>query len=140
MDNCIFCKIIAGNIPSHKIFEDEDFVAFLDIKPNNLGHTLLVPKEHSKNIFDMSDNVLEKLGKHLQIIAQAVKDGAEATGVNITMNNGETAGQLIWHSHIHIIPRYSGDGIIPWHQKPDISQEDFIKMAERIRTRLKVNS
>ena len=131
--NCIFCKIVAGEIPSNKVWEDEDFVAFLDIKPNNLGHTLLVPKAHYKNIFDLPDNLLDKLGKRIQLVAKAVLAGAEAAGINVTMNNGETAGQLIWHAHIHLIPRYQGDGIKPWTQKENFSPDDFQEMTRKIK-------
>jgi histidine triad (HIT) family protein len=133
MENCIFCKIVAGEIPANKIFEDDDFIAFLDIKPNNLGHSLLVPKIHCKNIFDMPDEILAKLGKHIQIIAQAVLKGTEAKGINIGMNNGETAGQLIGHAHIHIIPRFPQDGLIHWSAKDGITQEELSKAAEAIK-------
>lgn len=131
--NCIFCKIIAGEIPADKIFEDDDFIAFLDIKPNNLGHTLLVPKAHHKNIFDLPDDLLAKLGKHIQIIASAVLKGTEATGVNVGMNNGATAGQLVWHAHIHLIPRFVGDGLVHWGHKDKFGPADFARMAEEIK-------
>jgi histidine triad (HIT) family protein len=131
--NCVFCKIVAGEIPAEKVFENEDFLAFLDIKPNNLGHTLLIPKTHCQNIFEMPDEILAKLGRHLQIIASAVLKGAEATGVNIGMNNGATAGQLVWHAHLHLIPRYVGDGLKHWNQKDGFTPEDFKQMAAKIR-------
>jgi len=134
--NCIFCKIIAGEIPANKVFEDDKFIAFLDIKPNNLGHTLLVPKNHHKNIFDLPNDLLEKLGKHIQIVAGAVLKGTEASGVNVGMNNGETAGQIIWHAHIHLIPRFSGDGLVHWKQKPDFGPDDFNRMAAKIKAQI----
>jgi len=134
--NCIFCKIIAGEICSNKVFEDDDFIAFLDIKPNNLGHTLLIPKEHYKNLFDLPDELLAKLGKHIQIIASGVLKGTEASGINIGMNNGKTAGQLVWHAHTHIIPRFSGDDLIHWKQKENFSPDDFKLIAEKIKANL----
>lgn len=131
--NCIFCKIIKGEIPSNKIYEDEDFVAILDIKPNNLGHSLVIPKDHHKNIFDLPDNLLAKLGKRIQIVADGVLKGTGASGVNVGMNNGVTAGQLIHHAHIHIIPRFQGDGLVHWQQKDEYTADDFKNTAEKIR-------
>lgn len=133
MDSCIFCKIVAGEIPANKVFENDDFIAFLDIKPNNLGHTLLVPKEHYKNLFDLPGNLLNKVGQPLQLVAKAVLKGTEASGINIGMNNGETAGQLVPHAHIHIIPRFSGDGLVHWKQKENFTPDDFKQVAEKIR-------
>lgn len=136
MENCIFCQIIAGEIPANKVYEDEDFIAFLNIKPNNLGHTLLVPKKHYKNIFDLPNKLLTKLGPHIQIIANAVLKGTGATGINVGMNNGETAGQLIWHAHIHIIPRHQNDGLVSWGHKDKLVSDDFKQMAEKIKANL----
>ncbi|MEK7478172.1 MAG: HIT family protein [Patescibacteria group bacterium] len=131
--DCIFCKIINGEIPSNKIYEDEDFIAILDIKPNNLGHALIIPKEHHKNIFDLPDNLLEKLGKKIQLVANGVLKGTDASGINVGMNNGFTAGQLIHHAHLHIIPRFQGDGLIHWQQKEEFTDDDFKAVAEKIR-------
>ena len=131
--NCIFCKIIAGEITANKVYEDDVFLAFLDIKPNNLGHTLLIPKDHHKNIFDLPEEILAQIGKRLQLVAKAVLKGTEASGVNLGMNNGETAGQLVWHAHIHIIPRFSNDGLIHWKQKETFTPDDFKQIAEKIK-------
>ncbi|MBI1999281.1 MAG: HIT domain-containing protein [Parcubacteria group bacterium] len=107
--NCVFCKIIRGELPAEKVYEDERAVAFLDIKPNNLGHVLLVPKEHARNIFDISEETLCKLVPPLKKISHAVKNATGASGINIAMNNELSAGQIIFHAHIHIIPRFEGD-------------------------------
>lgn len=139
IEQCVFCKIVAGEIPANKVFEDENFVAFLDIKPNNLGHTLLIPKKHYKNLFDLPDNLLEKLGKPLQLVAKGVLSGAQATGVNIGMNNGETAGQLVWHAHLHLIPRYKDDGLSHWQAKENITTTDFEEMAQKIKENINLN-
>ena len=132
--DCVFCKIINNEIPANKIYEDDNFLAFLDIKPNNLGHTLLIPKDHHKNIFDLPDEILSKLGKSIQTIATGVLKGTEASGINIAMNNGETAGQIVWHTHIHIIPRFANDKLNNPKPKEDFTAKDFSQMAEKIKT------
>jgi histidine triad (HIT) family protein len=131
--DCLFCKIVAGEIPAHKVYEDEDFVCFLDIGPVNLGHTLIVPREHCQNIFDMPLEIAEKLGPVIQKTARAVAKATEATGVNVGMNNGLTAGQLVHHAHVHIIPRFQGDGHVGWSNRKDVEQKDFEEMRERVK-------
>jgi histidine triad (HIT) family protein len=113
MENCIFCKIVKGEIPSEKIYEDEMVLAFLDAGPVNLGHTLVVPKKHFENIYDLEENTLAHLMKIVKKISIALKKFG-ADGVNITMNNDRAAGQVVFHSHIHIIPRLVGDNLPPW--------------------------
>ena len=132
MDDCLFCKIINGQIPSYKIYEDETFFAFLDIRPVNLGHALIATKKHFRNALDMPDDVLAKLGPVIKKIAEAVKKGAGADGLNVLWNNEGAAGQLIFHSHIHIIPRYNSDKFRHWRGKEGIPAEDFKKTAELI--------
>ena len=109
MNDCIFCKITKKEVPSEKVYEDENSYAFLDIKPNNPGHTLLIPKIHVRNIFDIPHNVLCSLMNPLQKISHAVKETMSASGINIIMNNEPSAGQIVFHAHIHIIPRFDGD-------------------------------
>lgn len=108
--NCLFCKIASGEIPAHKVYEDDQFLAFLDINPVNLGHTLLIPKTHAENLFELTEEILNRLGEQLQKVGQAVKEGTDADGLNIMMNNGTAAGQVIFHAHIHLIPRFQDDG------------------------------
>lgn len=131
MNDCLFCQIVAGKIPAEKIYEDEDFIAFLDIKPINLGHTLIVPKTHSRNLFDLPKDLLEKVGPMIQKIALAVKDGAGADGINIGWNNESAAGQLVFHAHIHVMPRFTNDGYEHWHGQ-DVTVEDLKTIAEKI--------
>ena len=108
-DDCIFCKIIEGDIPSHKVYEDENVLAFLDTNPVSKGHTLVVPKEHVENIHQadgmnyMWDAIVE--------VSNAVKNAFGAEGINIDQNNGELAGQEVFHLHFHITPRYDGSEI-----------------------------
>lgn len=102
----IFEKIIAGEIPCTKVFEDADTFAFLDIKPNSIGHTLIVPKHPYRNVFELSPKVSATLMQNVVKISTAIRDGLKCDGINISMNNGSIAGQIVFHAHIHIIPRY----------------------------------
>jgi histidine triad (HIT) family protein len=109
MNNCVFCKVIAREIPSTKIYEDDEVYALLDINPNAVGHTLVVPKKHFKNIFDSTEEALAQTIVQVKKIAGAIKEALDADGVNIAINNGQAAGQVVFHLHIHIIPRFNGD-------------------------------
>ena len=111
MPECIFCKIIRGELPSYKVCEDDKVMAFLDIRPVNAGHTLVAPKAHSQNVFDISPEDWAALTEVVRKLAIAIEKGVGADGVNIAMNNRESAGQLVPHTHVHIIPRFKGDGL-----------------------------
>ncbi|MCD5324969.1 MULTISPECIES: HIT family protein [Pontibacillus] len=104
--DCIFCKIRDGEIPSAKVYEDEDVYAFLDISQVTKGHTLVIPKEHVKNVYETSSDVAEKLFSRVPKIANAIKATYEPVGLNVLNNNEEAAGQSVFHLHIHLIPRY----------------------------------
>ncbi|MBX4215558.1 HIT family protein [Candidatus Parcubacteria bacterium] len=134
--NCLFCKIIKGESPSQKVYEDETAFAFLDILAIHPGHTLVVPKTHYKNIFDMPEAEFGALAGRSKKIAEAVRAGVGAEGVNITMNNEPAAGQLVPHAHLHIIPRYAKDGYKHWVGTPYEEGEDA-KTAEKIRNAIK---
>jgi len=111
--NCIFCKIVMGTIPSEKIYEDKVVLAFLDIEPVNIGHTLIIPKEHFENLYDLPEEMAGYIIKIAKKISAAIrKTGAEGTVVS--MNNGEHAGQTVFHSHTHIIPRFKTDKLPSW--------------------------
>lgn len=107
---CLFCKIISGEVPSSKVYEDELVYAFLDIAPSSSGHTLIMPKKHIERFNDMSPDDVASLFKAVNKIAKAVEKGVSADGSNIGLNNGKVAGQEVPHVHIHLIPRYEGDG------------------------------
>lgn len=109
--DCIFCKIIRGELPSYKVYEDEKTIAFLDIRPVNAGHTLVVPKNHSQNIFDIAANDWAAVSETVRKLSIAIEKSVQADGVNIAMNNREHAGQVVHHPHVHIIPRFKGDGL-----------------------------
>ncbi|HRY30787.1 MAG TPA: HIT family protein [Candidatus Paceibacterota bacterium] len=112
-EKTIFGKIIDGEIPCTKIYEDSETLAFLDVNPSHVGHTLVVPKKSYKNIFDLPDNEMANLMRVVKKIATAIKTGLSCDGVNVAMNNGEAAGQIVPHAHIHIIPRKTGDRGLP---------------------------
>lgn len=109
--DCLFCKIVAGEIPSNKVYEDERTYAFLDIAPVNPGHTLVIPKAHSHNIFDIQPEDWAAVAGTARKVAIAIEEALGADGVNIGMNNREHAGQVVFHPHVHVIPRHKGDGI-----------------------------
>lgn len=132
--NCIFCKIIQSKIPSHKVYEDEYSIAFLDIMPNNQGHTLVVPKEHYENIYVLPPETLARLSLSVQRISTAVKNAMDADGINVIMNNEVAAGQMVFHSHFHIIPRFQNDGFAHWPHTEYREGE-----AESVATKIKEN-
>lgn len=110
MDNCIFCKIANGEIPSSTIYEDDLFRVILDLSPASKGHALILPKKHMANIYEMDDTTAEKVFVLASRIAKAMKTALNCDGLNIVQNNGEIAGQTVFHFHMHIIPRYINDG------------------------------
>ena len=110
-DDCIFCRIVKGEIPSAKVYEDDNVYAFLDIAPVNKGHTLVVPKKHSRDLFEMDDRDACKVMEAIKKIAPAVKEGVKADGIIVSQSNGKAAGQVIMHAHFHIIPRFENDGL-----------------------------
>jgi histidine triad (HIT) family protein len=118
MMDCIFCKIVAGKIPSLKIYENDHVLSFLDIGPLADGHTLVIPKKHYTYLHEMPSEELAEIGKALPEIADAVMAATGAQGYNVLQNNGRCAGQLVDHVHFHIIPRIEGDGLgYRWNAK-----------------------
>ncbi len=132
--DCIFCKIIAGKVPSAKVHEDKDVVAFMDIGPVVRGHVLVVPRSHHENIMDVPAVVLEKVIMVVKKVAEAQKRGLKADGVNVAQANGSIAGQVVPHIHFHVIPRFEKDGH-SWGspQKKYDSGEEMEKFAQGIR-------
>lgn len=117
MEDCIFCKIIRREIPSTPVYEDEHVYAFLDIKPTNPGHTLVIPREHHANIYTTPDETLGHIVSTARMLAIAIKTAVKADGVNLIMNNDPAAGQLVLHTHLHIVPRFQADGFRHWTGK-----------------------
>ncbi|MDD5803725.1 HIT family protein [Blautia sp. HCP3S3_H10_1] len=115
MDNCIFCKIANGEIPAATLYEDEDFRVILDLGPASKGHALILPKTHAANIYEISDEMAAKAMILAKKMATKMTDALNCDGFNIVQNNGEQAGQTVFHFHMHLIPRYEGDKVgITW--------------------------
>ena len=107
-ENCIFCKIANGEIPSVTLYEDEDFRVILDLGPASKGHDLILPKNHYANLFEMPDEVAAKVLPIAKKVAAHLKETLQCDGINLVQNNGEVAGQTVHHFHMHVIPRYEG--------------------------------
>ncbi len=105
-DDCMFCKIAAGEIPSRKIYEDSDLIAIMDLNPTSKGHSLIIPKEHCTNIYDIDEDIAAKVMKTAKKLATKMTVALNCDGFNLLQNNGETAGQTMFHFHMHLIPRY----------------------------------
>ncbi|QCK61302.1 HIT family protein [Streptococcus pyogenes] len=112
MENCIFCSIIQGDIPSSKVYEDEQVLAFLDISQTTKGHTLVIPKQHVRNLLEMTAETASHLFARIPKITRAIQSATGATAMNIINNNEALAGQTVFHAHVHLVPRYNKeDGI-----------------------------
>ena len=136
MDNCIFCKIVKGDIPSSVVYEDDSFKAIMDISPASKGHVIIIAKEHAANIFELSDDMACKVFLVAKKIAKAVEMELGCDGVNILQNNGEVAGQTVFHFHMHVIPRYKDDSInIKWPQQ-ETNISDISELADKIASRI----
>ncbi|KGR90798.1 protein hit [Ureibacillus massiliensis 4400831 = CIP 108448 = CCUG 49529] len=139
MSDCIFCKIIDGSIPSTKVYEDDHVLAFMDVSPLTKGHTLLIPKQHVKDIFEMPEDVARNLYAVAPKIAGAIKSAFNPVGMNTLNNNGAFAGQTVFHYHLHFIPRYDEtDGLkMKWETKQSEFTFDVLgTVAEKIKENL----
>ncbi len=136
MESCLFCKIISGEIPCTKVYEDDTVLAFLDIHPVNIGHTLIVPKAHHTNLYDTEDSTLAHMATIAKKLSTTIKSALNADGINIEMNNDPVAGQIIFHTHLHIIPRFSGDGFAHWHGARGYNDNEASEVAQKIQTLL----
>jgi histidine triad (HIT) family protein len=131
--NCIFCRIILGEIPSTKIYEDVTTFAFMDINPGTRGHALVIPKQHAVDIHDVPPDVLGDMARTAQRVATAAKQHLGCGGVNLVQSSGAVAFQSVFHIHIHVIPRYEGDGVrLPWTPKPG-DKNEIADLAEKLR-------
>ncbi|HLR70088.1 MAG TPA: HIT family protein [Pseudogracilibacillus sp.] len=134
-DDCLFCKIIEGEIPSAKVYEDEHVYAFMDISQVTTGHTLIIPKVHTRNIYDTPPEVASELFARVPKIAQAIKKAYKPAGINLLNNNEAPAMQTVFHLHIHLIPRYGeDDGFnLKWVTRNDeFAIEDLQEIATNI--------
>jgi len=136
MNDCTFCKIIKKEIPADFIYENDKIVAFLDIHPNNPGHALVVPREHHADLLETPDDVLSDIISRMKKIAPAIMKAVGAQGFNTICNTKPAAGQVIFHTHFHIIPRFANDGLRPWPEK-HLSAEELKNVAQKIKAELK---
>ena len=132
-ENCIFCKIAAGEIPSETVYEDEQFRAILDLGPATPGHTLILPKEHFQDVTELGDEYAANVLKVAAKIGKAMKAGLGCQGFNLVQNNGEVAGQTVMHFHMHVIPRYAQrEEMVLWDPK-SVKREELEEEGAKIR-------
>ena len=136
MENCIFCRIANGEIPAATLYEDENFRVILDLGPASKGHALILPKSHATNIYELSDEMAAKAMILAKKMATAMTAALKCDGFNIVQNNGEGAGQTVFHFHMHLIPRYKGDQVgITW--KPgELSDADKEEILLKVKEQL----
>ena len=132
-DDCIFCKIVAGEIPAQKIDEDDQTIAFMDINPWTRGHALVIPKEHSKDLLEVAEEDLAASGEAAKRLAQRMKEKLGCDGVNLLNACGEAAWQTVFHFHIHVIPRYDDDPLQLPTRPQEADSDELEKVAGELR-------
>ena len=136
MDECIFCKIIRGEIPSQKLYEDDLAFVMLDAFPGTRGHTLIIPKAHHADVFDTPPELYAHLMKVATKMAESLKQALNYDGVNIFQNTGRASGQTVFHLHIHVFPRWLGDGALGGWNPGNLSDSQFVGLGELIRSHI----
>ncbi len=132
MPDCLFCKIVRKEIPAEIVFEDDGVIVFIDIKPVNHGHLLVVPKEHSDDFSSASDEAVQAVALTARHMGKALMEALGAPAFNLGVNNGRAAGQLVDHLHLHVIPRFEGDGHAHWHGTP-YAEGEMAEVAQKLR-------
>jgi histidine triad (HIT) family protein len=132
-DSCIFCKIVQKKTHASTIYEDDKVIAFLDIRPLNEGHTLVIPKRHYAFIYEVPDEEVAHLCKAVKKVASAVKKGVKADGITITQQNESAAGQDVFHVHVHVIPRYAGQRLMRFDETEEATKAELDEVAKKIR-------
>ena len=136
MSDCVFCKIVAGQIPSTRVYEDEHTLAFMDIGHVNPGHTLVAVKKHAANVFELEEPQAEAIACAIVKISRALKKTFESEGLSVYQANGKAAGQTVFHYHVHLLPRHAGDGMeLVWPVK-NPPREKLEEYAAKIRAKL----
>jgi histidine triad (HIT) family protein len=130
---CIFCRIAAGDIPSHKVYEDESTLAFLDINPAARGHTLVIPKEHAADVHALSEAAMLAAARTTQAVARILQRVLQPDGLNIVQNNGGAAGQVVMHYHVHLVPRRDDDRLFRLWRPGETDHAAFAALAEELR-------
>lgn len=133
MEDCIFCKIAAGEIPAEKVYENDKVLAFLDMNPINPGHALVIPKAHHENLVDTEDSLLCEIILTVKKLAPVIVRAVSAEGYNLAVNSGAAAGQAVFHTHFHIIPRFFDDGHKVYRVKKPYKEGEMAEMAGKIR-------
>ncbi len=128
MHDCLFCKIASGAIPSHKVYEDDKVFAFLDIAPVNVGHTLVIPKQHFDSCDETTDEAMAAAMAAVRKVARAAMAATGAEGYNVGINCGAVAGQVVMHTHVHMMPRFPDDGLLHWGKRA-VSESEMQKTA-----------
>lgn len=133
----MFCKIIAWETPSQRVYEDDKYIAFLDINPINFGHTLIIPREHYPNFHETPEEALAGMINLSKKIAPAMMRAMNADGYNLGVNTGRAAGQAVDHVHLHLIPRFSDDGFKAWQGRSRYGEGEMGATAKRIKQEIK---
>ena len=131
--DCLFCKIIAGEIPSYKLYEDDLIYVMLDRYPSARGHSLILPKRHSADVYDLTDEECSRIFVTSKKVALSLRESLDFEGLNLLQNNGKAAGQAINHFHLHLIPRFKGDGIKIKGETTDPSPEELEAVLKEIK-------
>lgn len=132
-EDCVFCGIVAGELPSYTVYEDDDVLAFLDVNPTVEGHTLVIPKTHRERFTDLTDDETAAVFTTARDVAAALDDALEPDGYNLIQANGVAAGQEVFHSHVHVVPRAEGDGITLGFEPGDLDDETAERVQAAIR-------
>ncbi|MDR1210057.1 MAG: HIT family protein [Clostridiales bacterium] len=132
MRDCVFCKIIRGEIPSRKLYEDGKFVVILDKFPGNPGHALVIPKEHAENLLDLPDETAAGVLPLAKRVAAALDKALAPVGINILQNNGAAVGQSVMHYHLHVVPRFDGDSYRFGWRPAEVPGDELNRLAARI--------
>ena len=135
-ESCIFCKIVRKQAPASIIYEDETVIVFLDIRPLNIGHTLVIPKKHYVDIFDIPENQLSQVHKVAKQVSVAVKKATKADGISIIQQNGKAAAQDIFHLHVHVVPRFEGQKLPSFSALREVERGKLEVMAKKIKQEL----
>ncbi|HLN88914.1 MAG TPA: HIT family protein [Candidatus Binatia bacterium] len=136
-ESCIFCKIVGKQAPSSVIYEDKTVMAFLDLRPLNIGHTLVIPKAHYVDIFDIPEEQLSQVYNIAKQVSLAIKKATHADGISVIQQNGKAAGQDIFHFHVHVVPRFEGQKLPPFSELREVERSKLDAIAKKIKQQLK---
>jgi histidine triad (HIT) family protein len=139
VNSCVFCKVARKQAPASYVYEDENVLAFLDIRPLNEGHTLVIPKEHYVTIFEAPEELVAHLHRIVKRVALAVRESTKGDGISIIQQNGKAAGQEIFHLHVHVIPRYEGQKLLRFGEISEADREKLNQVAANIRRHIRAH-